>query len=216
MSTEPLFDTRIVDGDILVVLIRGSLDSATTPEFDREIEKHLHEGRTKIIIDCRYLEYLNSMAIGRLIVLQKHVQEQGGDVKLATVLGPVAKVIDQIALGKVLDIYGDLEFARESFYEIRAPRQSLLKRLAWIMVMLLVLWAVAVIVARSVWIPRLDANIKSIEAQLNRLENSPLPGPEDSRGNLSEMLPVSTMRAKLTRDQSCPFAVHELSENSTS
>lgn len=117
MSEAPFFDARIIDDDILAVLLRGSLDSTTTEEFDREIQKHLDKGRSKIIIDCRYLDYLTSMGIGRLVVLQTRLRRKGGAVKLATIHGPVAEVIKLVGLGKVLDIYGDLEFARQSFYE---------------------------------------------------------------------------------------------------
>ena len=117
MSEAPFFDARIIDDDILAVLLRGSLDSTTTEEFDREIQKHLDKGRSKIIIDCRYLDNLTSMGIGWLVVLQTRLRRKGGAVKLATIQGPVAEVIKLVGLGKVLDIYGDLEFARQSFYE---------------------------------------------------------------------------------------------------
>ena len=117
MTNEPFFDARMIDDDILAVLIRGSLDSTTTEQFDREIQKHLDEGRSKIIIDCRYLDHVTSMGIGRLVVLQTRLRRKGGAVKLATLQGPAAEAIKLVGLGKILDIYGDLEFARQSFYE---------------------------------------------------------------------------------------------------
>ena len=116
MTQEPFFDARIIDGDILAVLLRGSLDSTTTDEFDREIQKHLDAGKSKIIIDCRYLDSLSSMGIGRLVSLQMKLRRKGGAVKLASIYGPAAEVITLVGLAKILDIYGDLEFARESFY----------------------------------------------------------------------------------------------------
>ncbi|NLS97258.1 MAG: STAS domain-containing protein [Planctomycetaceae bacterium] len=117
MSQEPFFDTRLIDDDILAVLLRGSLDSTTTEEFDREIQKHLDEGRSKIIIDCRYLDNLSSMGIGRLVALQTRLRRKAGAVKLATIHGPAAEVIKLVGLGNILEIYGDLEFARQSFYQ---------------------------------------------------------------------------------------------------
>ncbi len=117
MTNEPFFDARIIDDDILAVLVRGSLDTTTTEEFDREIQKHLDEGRSKIIIDCRYLDNITSMGIGRLVMLQTRMRRKGGAVKLSTIQGPVAEVIKLVGLDKILDIYGDLEFARQSFYE---------------------------------------------------------------------------------------------------
>lgn len=117
MSQEPFFDTRLIDDEILAVLLRGSLDSTTTEEFDREIQKHLDEGRSKIIIDCRYLDNLSSMGIGRLVALQTRLRRKGGAVKLATIHGPAAEVIKLVGLGNILEIYGDLEFARQSFHQ---------------------------------------------------------------------------------------------------
>ena len=117
MTNEPFFDARIIDDDILAVIIRGSLDSATTEQFDRQIQNHLDEGRSKIIIDCRYLDNLTSMGIGRLVMLQTRLRRKGGSVKLSTIQGPAAEAIKLVKLDKILDIYGDLEFARQSFYE---------------------------------------------------------------------------------------------------
>ncbi len=116
MSTEPFFEARIIDDDILAVVIRGGLDAATTDEFDEEIQKHLDEGRTKIILDCRFLGFLSSIGIGRLMVLQTRLRRKGGEVKLAALQGMVAEAINVVGLGKVLDIHGDLETARQAFH----------------------------------------------------------------------------------------------------
>jgi len=117
MTNEPFFEARIIDDDILAVLLRGNLDSANTEEFDQQIQEHLDEGRSKIIIDCRYLDNITSVGIGRLVTLQIRLRRKGGAVKLATLQGPAAEAIQVVGLGKILDIYGDLEFARQSFYE---------------------------------------------------------------------------------------------------
>lgn len=114
-KTEP-FQSEIIDSDILVVVLRGDLDSASAPEFDRQIQGHLDAGHSKIIIDCRYLGYISSLGIGALVALQTKLRRRGGEVKLATILGPVMDVMRLVRLDKMLNIYGDLEFARQSFY----------------------------------------------------------------------------------------------------
>ena len=111
------FQSAVVDGDILTIVLRGNLDSASTPEFDREVQKHLEEGHSKIIIDCRYLGFISSLGIGSLVALQIRLRRKGGAVKLAAIQGAVMQVLRTVRLDKVLDIYGDLEFARKSFYE---------------------------------------------------------------------------------------------------
>lgn len=116
MSTHEPFKSEIVDGDILVIILGGSLDSVTAPEFDRQIQSHLDAGHNKIIIDCRHLGYISSIGIGSLVALQTKLRRRGGEVKLAALFGPVMEVIKLVRLDKMLDIYGDLEFARKSFY----------------------------------------------------------------------------------------------------
>ncbi len=117
MSENSPFESSILDGEILAIVLRGNLDAATTPEFEREVQKHLDAGYSKIIIDCRYLGYVSSIGIGALITLQSRLRRRGGTAKLAAILGPVMQVLRLVRLDKVFDIYGDLEFARKSFHE---------------------------------------------------------------------------------------------------
>jgi anti-sigma B factor antagonist len=115
MNSNLNLESWIIDGDILAIMLRGNLDSASTPEFESVVNKHLEGGHSKIIIDCRYLGYLSSMAIGSLVALQTRLRRRGGAVKLAALQGPAMQVIRAVRLDKLLDLYGDLEFARQSF-----------------------------------------------------------------------------------------------------
>ncbi|MDZ4686107.1 MAG: STAS domain-containing protein [Planctomycetaceae bacterium] len=111
------FQAEVIDGDILTVLLRGDLDSTSAPEFDRIVQEHLDKGRTKIIVDCRNLGYISSLGLGSLVALQARLRRKGGEVKLASVLGPVMEVMKAVRMDKMLEIYGDLEFARQAFAE---------------------------------------------------------------------------------------------------
>jgi anti-sigma B factor antagonist len=115
MKNEP-FQSQLIDGDILTIVLRGDLDSTSAPEFDRQIQGHLDAGRSKMIIDCRNLGYISSLGIASLVALQTKLRRRGGEVKLAAIFGPAMDVMRLVRLDKMLDIYGDLEFARKSFY----------------------------------------------------------------------------------------------------
>lgn len=80
------------------------------------IQNHLDQGRTKIILDCRNVDYISSLGIGSLVALQARLRKKGGEVKLAAVYGVAAEAIRIVGLDKLLNLYGDLEFARRSFY----------------------------------------------------------------------------------------------------
>jgi anti-sigma B factor antagonist len=122
VKNEP-FQSEIIDGDILAIVLRGDLDSTSAPEFDRQIQGHLDAGRSKIIIDCRNMGYISSLGIGSLVALQTKLRRRGGEVKLAAIFGRAMDVIRLVHLDRMLDIHGDLEFARKSFYPSGPPTQ---------------------------------------------------------------------------------------------
>ena len=121
MNTALSVETRMLDGEILAVMLRGSLDTTTTDQFNQAIQNHLDQGRTKIIIECSGVDYVSSLGIGSLVVLQARLRKKGGEVKLAALFGMAADAIRIVRLDKLLNIYGDLEFARQSFYPSRPP-----------------------------------------------------------------------------------------------
>jgi anti-anti-sigma factor len=117
MNNNAYFSSYVVDDDILIVKLHGNLDAATTQEFNAELDKHFQQGKSKVIIDCAHLAYVSSFGIGTLVTLQTRLRKRGGEVKLAAINAMVADVFKIVHLDKMLGIYGDIEFARESFYE---------------------------------------------------------------------------------------------------
>jgi len=115
MSTEEFITTKVIEDDILVIYLRGKLDTTTTPEFEDVVQHHFDEGKSKIIIDCARLGFISSLGIGALVRLQARLNKRGGAVKLAGLYGMAADVLRAVRVDKMLDIYGDVEFARESF-----------------------------------------------------------------------------------------------------
>lgn len=117
MNEGSIFESDVIDGDILSIVLRGNLDTTSTREFEEALQRHLDFGRMKIIIDCRNLGFISSLGVGALVNLQTHVRRQGGEVKLAAVQGPVMHLLRLVRLDRFFDFYGDMEFARQSFQE---------------------------------------------------------------------------------------------------
>jgi anti-sigma B factor antagonist len=124
MTANEFLEWWELEGEILAIRLKGNLDSASTPEFERVIRDHLDAGRTRIILDCQRMGYLSSIGIGSLVALQTRLRRKGGVVKLAAIQGPVMQVLRAVRLDKVLDIYGDLEFARKSFGSANAESSA--------------------------------------------------------------------------------------------
>ena len=115
MKTALSIETLLLDGDILGIVLDGNLDTTTTEQFNKTIQSHLDQGHTKIILDCRRVEYITSIGLGSLVALQARLRKKGGELKLAGLYGLAADAIRIVGLDRLLNIYGDMEFARESF-----------------------------------------------------------------------------------------------------
>ena len=109
-------ETQILNGDILLVVLNGSLGTTTSEQFNQIVQSHLDQGRSKIILDCRRVEYISSLGLGSLVALQARLRKKGGEVKLAGLYGTAADVVRLVHLDRLLNIYDDAELARESFY----------------------------------------------------------------------------------------------------
>src|SRR5262245_33088820 len=109
-------ETQLLNGEILAIVLGGSLTSTTTEQFNQAIQDHLDQGRTKIILDCHRVDYISSLGLGSLVALQARLRKKGGELKLAGLYGVAADAIRLVGLDKLLNIYGDSEFAREAFY----------------------------------------------------------------------------------------------------
>jgi anti-sigma B factor antagonist len=121
MTNTLSIQTQLLDDDILVIVLGGNLDTTTSEQFSHTIRSHLDQGRTKIIIDCRRVDYITSFGLGSLVALQARLRKQGGEVKLAALHGLAADAIRIVGLGKLLNIYPDMESARKSFHEPPPP-----------------------------------------------------------------------------------------------
>jgi anti-sigma B factor antagonist len=109
-------ETQVLNEDILLVVLDGSLGTTTSDQFNQAIQSHLDQGRSKIILDCRRVEYISSIGLGSLVALQARLRKKGGELKLAGLYGTAADVIRLVRLDRLLNIYDDAEFARQSFY----------------------------------------------------------------------------------------------------
>src|SRR4051812_29252686 len=104
MSSELSIETQLFDGEILAVVLGGSLDSLTTDQFNQAVQSHLDQGRTKIILDCRNLGYISSLGLGSLVALRARLRKKGGEIKLAAVFGMAAEAIRLVGIDQLLHI----------------------------------------------------------------------------------------------------------------
>jgi len=104
-----------LDRKVLILSADGGLNADTAAEFVGQLESLIDAGLTRIIVDCTRLDYISSYGIGVLVRLHNKLAHHGGDVKIAAAKSKVLQVLTLMRIGKVLDIYPDVNRARLAF-----------------------------------------------------------------------------------------------------
>jgi anti-sigma B factor antagonist len=91
-----------IDGDTLVVSLRGELDLTSAPEFERELEAPAEPAPRRVVIDLSGLEFMDSTGLRALLAARDRVRNQGQQLILRRGSRQVQRVLE---LTKTLDAF---------------------------------------------------------------------------------------------------------------
>lgn len=102
MSTHPHKSLHTV----LVLRVKGSIDSDTSPSFERQLEALLDHKYHRVLVDLTEVDYISSAGIGIFVaMIQRFRAHAQGDLKVCGVAKKVMKVFDAIGLSDILDFF---------------------------------------------------------------------------------------------------------------
>ena len=96
---------------ISIVIVKGFIDTTTSNELEGSIKKLLQEQRFDIIIDLANVDYISSAGWGIFISEIKKIRENGGDLKLVSMVGDVYEVFELLEFQTILESYDNIEEA---------------------------------------------------------------------------------------------------------
>ena len=106
-----------VERDVLILKADGGIDATNAEEVVAELTRLVEAGIRKLIIDCSRLGYISSAGVGVLVRLHKRLLTVGGDAKVASVHGPVFRLLELTKMADVFEIYPTVNEALEAFRE---------------------------------------------------------------------------------------------------
>jgi HptB-dependent secretion and biofilm anti anti-sigma factor len=85
----------------IVIILQGRFDFNSHREFRDAVDRALKESAPEIRVDLAGVEYLDSSALGMLLMLRDKAKVAGKSVLLANARGAVKQVIDIANFGKL-------------------------------------------------------------------------------------------------------------------
>ena len=103
--------------NVSIISVRGFVDTTTSAELEESLKRLLRKGRYDIVIDLGGVNYISSAGWGIFISEIKEIRENGGDLKLAAMIGDVYEVFELLEFQTILESYDTVDEAIHSFGE---------------------------------------------------------------------------------------------------
>ena len=100
---------------IVVLSLEGQLDALTAGKIKPVIDALMDQGTTQVIYDLARLEQIDSSGVGALVSTFKRTRAEGGDTKMACIIGQPREVFKVLGLYRYIDILDSVDTAVASF-----------------------------------------------------------------------------------------------------
>ena len=90
------------------VSIVGEVDIFNSAEMKKSLTELINQKNTDIMLDCKYLDYIDSTALGALVGVLKNVKSYGGSIFLCNVKPSISKLFKITNLDKVFIMEGEV------------------------------------------------------------------------------------------------------------
>jgi len=86
-----------------LVLLSGWIDTNAASEFTENLNSLMPKASSRIVIDCKELEYICSLGLRSLLTLKKESAAKGGTLILRHVGGEFQKILTMTGFVKLFD-----------------------------------------------------------------------------------------------------------------
>jgi anti-sigma B factor antagonist len=91
---------------------------ATSPQLQEGLQRVLDGGARNVVVDLAGVGFMDSSALGALVLAFKRVREGGGRLCLAAVRPPVRTVLSVTSVDQAIDVYDTVTAAEASMPQL--------------------------------------------------------------------------------------------------
>lgn len=99
---------------VAIVSLKGRLNVTTTADLEKVFAALLSEGQTKVLVECRELDYISSAGLRVLLTAAKQFKSISGKISLASLSQNVKQVFEISGFTSIFDIYSTRDEAVKS------------------------------------------------------------------------------------------------------
>lgn len=103
--------SAVEGGDVLILKLRGDLDTYTAQDFLRFFKEQLDRGKNRFVVDMSEVGFVSSSGWGALSSAYKKSVEKGGNLVLYGLRGQVKRVYRIMGFKVILKAYDDMREA---------------------------------------------------------------------------------------------------------
>jgi serine/threonine-protein kinase RsbW len=111
-----------VEDNVLVLLIHPAEGPPPVDQWQVQVEKHLNEGRLKVVVNLQGIHYINTTILSFLIGINRMIKQAGGQCRLVGASGQVKRVLETTNIVQLIPMHTTIESARKSLHP--SPTQS--------------------------------------------------------------------------------------------
>ena len=101
--------------EVVVLTVRGYIDSTTTPELSMIIDHQIARGNYMLIVNLERVDYISSIGWGVFISNLKELRGNGGDIVLTNMSANVHNIFDLMELSAIIKSFNGVENAVAHF-----------------------------------------------------------------------------------------------------
>ncbi|MBK9384224.1 MAG: STAS domain-containing protein [Planctomycetes bacterium] len=102
---------KVTTEDYAILHLKGEFDAIFFPRFNEEVESLLAEGRSWVVVNLRFVRFINSTALGAIIKAKKAATAAKGDLVISQPSAFCKDVLQKVGLDKIIKVFEDDEVA---------------------------------------------------------------------------------------------------------
>ena len=105
---------RREQGNVTILTVQGSIHAGDNDAFASALDGLRAEGRLRLVLDARGIDYVNSRAVGTLVGFQRDARLSGGKLVLVSPGSTVKKLLHAVGLLSLVPTYDTLDEALQA------------------------------------------------------------------------------------------------------